>query len=246
VALGDLRILRSRLKIATCSTLHTEEPDHPMYVVGNVRYPQLPIMLPLIPPIQHSVQQSQPCFESRFEAGFSQVNQIGQTQIGQTQLTQARLRSLAPVAVRLSGQTLPMGLPNFCQNQPPHPSDQAAAPTQPWPPDCLLQFDFGELPPFVLLNNQYQAWGLTLAGAITIRPSNPIFVSPEAQASSIGLMPAVAREPIVLQFQQTRQIVNFKLLSVSQIVIKAFDAADRLISEQQIGHLPLRSGSGQS
>jgi hypothetical protein len=48
-------------------------------------------------------------------------------------------------------------------------------------------------------------------------------------------MPAIARRPITLRFQQTRQIINFKLLSLSQITVKAYDAADELISEQQVG-----------
>lgn len=106
---------------------------------------------------------------------------------------------------------------------------------QPWPPDCLLQLDFNELPIFTLVRNEYQAWGVQLAGAVTIRPSNPIFITPDDQANPMGLMPAVARKPITIQFQQTRQIINFKLLSINQITVKAYDAANQLISEQQVG-----------
>jgi hypothetical protein len=102
--------------------------------------------------------------------------------------------------------------------------------------DHLLQFDFSALPSFTQIQQQYQTWGIELA-AIAIQPSNPAFLNQADRSHSGGLMPALEQQPLTIQFHQTRRLVSLTLLTVKQLIVRAYDAANRLIAEQQVGQL---------
>lgn len=102
--------------------------------------------------------------------------------------------------------------------------------------DHLLQFDFSSLPSFTQVQQQYQTWGIELQ-AIAIQPSNPAFLNPSDLLHSGGLMPRVEQQPLTVQFHQTQRLVSLTLLTVKQLIVRAYDAANRLIAEQQVGQL---------
>lgn len=104
-------------------------------------------------------------------------------------------------------------------------------PCQPWQP-CLFHLDFAELPSYTVVRDQYQTWGIRFEGAIALQPSNPAFFDPEHPT---GLVPTTDRMPLRIHFQQPRQVMSVCLTGTQQITIRAFDAADRLVNEQQVG-----------
>ncbi len=104
-------------------------------------------------------------------------------------------------------------------------------------PNSLLQLDFGDLPSFTTVHDQYQAWGVALSGAVAIRPSNPAFADAKRSA---GLMPARSHQPLGIQFQQARQLASLSLAGAQQIILKAYDDRNRLVAEQQVGQTDYR------
>lgn len=110
-------------------------------------------------------------------------------------------------------------------------SEAPIVPCQSWQP-CLFHLDFAELPSYAIVRDQYRTWGLEVEGAIALQPSNPAFFESEP---AIGLMPMVDRIPLRIYFHQSRQVVSIRLAGAKQIRLRAFDAADRLVDEQQVG-----------
>jgi hypothetical protein len=101
----------------------------------------------------------------------------------------------------------------------------------------LIQLDFSDLPSFTTVHDQYQTWGVTMDGAMAIRPSNPAFT--DAKTSS-GLMPATDGQPLSIQFQQLRQFASLSLVGAQQITLSAYDANNQLVAAQQVGRSDYR------
>jgi hypothetical protein len=100
------------------------------------------------------------------------------------------------------------------------------------PVSSLLQLDFSDLPSFSIVRDQYQAWGVVIAGAMAIQPSNPAFID---ATHSTGLMPTVDNQPLTIYFQQMRRLASLRLVGAQQITLRAYDANNHLVAEQQVG-----------
>ena len=96
----------------------------------------------------------------------------------------------------------------------------------------LLKLDFGDLPSFTTVHNQYQAWGVVMTGAMAIQPSNPAFIDAE---HSTGLMAAVGSQPLTIHFQQMQQMASLSLVGAQQITLRAYDLHNHLLTQQQVG-----------
>lgn len=133
---------------------------------------------------------------------------------------------LSPIAsLNLCAPALPV-----CACLPIAPASPAASHCAAWQLKSLIQLNFQNLPPFTLVQSQYQSWGIEFSNAIALLPSNAAF-----DHVQIGLLPLQARSPLQIHFQQPRQLVNLQLRGAKQIRIRAYDASDRLLQEQQIG-----------
>jgi hypothetical protein len=106
----------------------------------------------------------------------------------------------------------------------------------------LIHLNFCQLKSFTLVRDQYQPWGIQFSGAIALQPSNFAFTN---QEQPIGLMPMLDRAPLVIQFEQPRQLVKIDLVGAKQIIVRVFNRTNQCVGEQHLGQ-PSFLASGHS
>ena len=106
----------------------------------------------------------------------------------------------------------------------------------------LVRLDFERLRRFEVVDRQFSAWGVAIANAIALQPSNPAF---PPHSGRMLLMSAPKNGTIEISFQKPVRFVSGFVTGSRRTVLSAYDRAGNFLAQTQIpgGNLAGRKGA---
>lgn len=89
-----------------------------------------------------------------------------------------------------------------------------------------MRLDWEDLQCFEVVNHQFQAWGVTFANAVALRPSNPAY---PPYSGVMVLMGAPKEGWLETTFSHPMRFVSGFITSSRRTVLTAFDRSDRVV-----------------
>lgn len=106
----------------------------------------------------------------------------------------------------------------------------------------LVRLDFERLKRFEVVDRQFETWGVAIANAVAIQPSNPAF---PPHSGRMLLMSAPKNGSIEISFQKPVRFVSGFVTGSRRTVLSAYDRAGNFLAQTQVpgGNLAGRQGA---